>query len=134
MKILKKSFYHLFVILFIIMPFLVGAQSRPVTPPTTGTTQSTNISVNIPNPAEKAGNSIPALITTLLNNVVMPIAAVAVVIWIVYAGFTFVTAQGKESKISEAKSRLLWSLIGAGILLGAAAISKVVENTVKGLL
>lgn len=64
----------------------------------------------------------------------MPIAAVGVVVWIVWAGFTFVTAQGKPAEIEKAKSRLLWSLIGAGILLGAAGIAEVVKTTIEALI
>lgn len=64
----------------------------------------------------------------------MPIAAVAVVVWIIWAGFNFLMAQGNPAKIDQAKQRLLWSLIGAGILLGAAGISTVVQNTVRALI
>ncbi len=86
--------------------------------------------ITIPNPAPNAGSTLIQILVTLLNNVVMPVAAVLVVMYIVYAGFTFVTAQGNEKKIGEAKQRLLWALIGAGILLGATAISQVVVRTV----
>ena len=63
----------------------------------------------------------------------MPVAAVAVVIWIIWAGFQYLLAQGKPEALKKAHSQLLWSLIGAGVLLGAAAISKVVETTITGL-
>ena len=64
----------------------------------------------------------------------MPIAAVAVTMWIIWAGFQFLTAQGKPAEIQKAQQNLLWSLIGAGILLGAVAIARVVENTVRALM
>ena len=75
-----------------------------------------------------------SLISAILNNIVMPIAAVAVVLFIIFAGFKFVIAQGNEKKVTEAKQMLLWGLIGAGILLGAAGIAKVVQNTVNQLI
>ena len=90
------------------------------------------ININIPNPINSG--DLMSLITTLLRSVVMPIAAVLVVLYIIYAGFTFVTAQGKPGEIEKAKQRLLWSLIGAGILLGAVAISEVVERTVNTII
>ena len=71
------------------------------------------------------------VINAILNNIVMPIAAVVVVIYIIYAGFTYVTAQGKPAEIEKAHQRLLWALVGAGILLGAVGISAVVQSTVK---
>ena len=89
--------------------------------------------ITIPNPAPTAGGTLMQIIITLLNNVVMPVAAVLVVMYIIYAGFTFVTAQGNPKKIDEAKQRLLWALIGAGILLGAAGIASVVERTVRSI-
>ena len=99
---------------------------------------SSDTNINIPNPLNCAPGqdcrTLMGLLTILLNNVVMPIAAVAVVIWIIWAGFTYVMAQGNPTKVAVAHQRLLWSLIGAGILLGAAGISKVVELTVKGLI
>ncbi len=94
--------------------------------------------IRIQNPFNCGGNttncSIMTLISSILNGIVMPIAAVAVVMWIVWAGFGFLKAQGNPGEIEKAKQRLLWSLIGAGILLGAAGISSVVSNTVGQLI
>lgn len=124
----------------------VSGQPTPIppvttpTPTTAGNTSAgnTSIGVQIHNPLVSCGsgqpcNDLMGLIAVILNNIVMPIAAVAVVIWIVWAGFTFITAQGKPAEIEKARQRLLWSLIGAGILLGAAGISKVVQVTVNAL-
>ena len=92
---------------------------------------NTLISGGIPSPT--GDKDLMSLITKILNNILMPIAAVFVTIWIIYAGFKYVVAQGNPAKVSEAHKTLLWSLIGAGILLGAAGISKVVETTIKAL-
>ncbi|MFA5888993.1 MAG: TrbC/VirB2 family protein [Candidatus Paceibacterota bacterium] len=119
-NMLKKISIHVLLISLFILPVFVFADN-------------TSIPIRITNPF-KGGDSLSELITTVLNNVVMPIAAVVVVIWIVWAGFTFVMAQGNPKKIEEAQQRLLWSLIGAGILLGAAGISAVVQNTVGALI
>lgn len=56
----------------------------------------------------------------------MPIIALA----IIYSGFLFVFAQGNESKLKEAKNALLYSLIGAAILLGAWSIAILISETV----
>jgi hypothetical protein len=134
MKILKKIGIHLLLLSFLIIPLSLCAMNGPTAAPPAKTT---DIPVAIPNPFNCNGVkpcTLMTLITSILNKVVMPIAAVGVVMWIIYAGFTFVTAQGNAKKIEEAQQRLLWSLIGAGILLGAAAISAVVEKTVGALL
>jgi len=129
MKTFKNISIHLLVLSFFVIPVLVFAD--------TPTTNPTVIPIDIPNPFNCGGATpctLMTLITSILNNVVMPVAAVAVVIWIVWAGFTFLTAQGKPAEIEKAKGRLLWSLIGAGILLGAAGISSVVQNTIGALI
>ncbi len=89
--------------------------------------------IYIQNPTN-AGNDLMSVLSKLLSDVVMPIAAVLVVMYIIYAGFTFLTAQGKPAEIEKAKSRIFWALIGAGILLGASAIALFVKNTVEALM
>jgi hypothetical protein len=92
-----------------------------------------NITIKIPNPAG-SNNNLLAILKALLSNVVMPIGAVVVVMYIIYAGFTFVTAQGKPKEIEDAKKRLLWALVGAAVLLGAVAISAALCTTLKAVL
>ncbi len=117
--------------IIVLSPLVLLAQAMPGPSPTQP--GSTEIGVKIDNPFN-GGNDLMALIRAILSNIVMPIAAVAVVVWIVWAGFQFVLAQGKPAEIQKAKLNLLWSLVGAGILLGAAAISVVIENTVRALM
>jgi hypothetical protein len=134
MKIFKKISLHLLLLSLFIVPIFVMAQGADQTTP-----PPTTIKIGISNPfkcgvAEGQECTLMDLITALLNNVVMPIAAVGVVIWIIWAGFSYVMAQGNPAKIKEAHQRLLWSLIGAGILLGAAGISAVVQKTIEALI
>ena len=49
---------------------------------------------------------------------------------LVYVGFLFVAARGNEEKISSARSALVWTVVGGLILLGASAISAVIQATV----
>ena len=59
----------------------------------------------------------------------IPIVALAVV----YCGFLFVKARGKPEEITKAKDALLYTLIGAAILLGSWAIAQLISNTVLAL-
>jgi hypothetical protein len=61
------------------------------------------------------------------------IGTVVVTIMLVYCGFLFVVAQGNEEKIRDARSALVWTVIGALILLGAKVISSVIANTAGSL-
>lgn len=128
MKKFRKISIHLLVICLLVLPVFVYSGDTPTTPSNT-----TEVGVVISNPF-KGGSTLMELIVTIMNNIIMPIAAVAVVVFIVWAGFTFVLAQGKPAEIEKAKQRLLWSLVGAGILLGAAAIAAVVKSTVESLI
>ncbi len=117
-----------------ILPTLIFAQSPTNPGGTTGTTQNpVTIGATIKNPFN-GGNDLMTLIRTILSDIVMPIAAIAVVMWIIWAGFQFVLAQGNPGAIDKAKQNLLYSLIGGGILLGAVAISKVIQATVTALI
>lgn len=77
-------------------------------------------------------NSLPELVDVILKAVVR-IGSIVLVLALVYVGFLFVAAQGNEEKIRNARSALLWTLIGGLILLGASAISAVIGETVKNL-
>lgn len=62
--------------------------------------------------------------------VVLVIAYPIVVVAIVYTGFLFVTAGGNEAKLTKAKQALVWTLIGAMIVLGAFILAQAVQGTV----
>jgi hypothetical protein len=77
-------------------------------------------------------DSINGLVKTLLEGVLkigMPIIALA----IIYSGFLFVAARGNSEKLTKAKDALLYTLIGAAILLGSWAIAELLSNTVMEL-
>lgn len=128
-SIFKKTIFLSITLIILLVPFLVSAQN-----PIPG--GNTTVGLRIDNPFRCTGNecTLMGLIRAILNNIIMPIAAVAVTLWIVWAGFGFLTAQGNPAKLEVARRRLLWALIGAGILLGAAGISLVVQNTVGALI
>lgn len=75
-------------------------------------------------------DSLPEFIETITNSLVIPIGSVIVVMMIIWAGFLFVTAQGNESKLADAKKAFTYSIIGALILLGAWVIANALVGTV----
>ncbi len=77
-------------------------------------------------------DKISKLITKILEIVVqigLPLIALA----IVYTGFLFIKAQGNETQLTEAKKTLLWTVIGAGVILGAFVIQLAIEGTITEL-
>lgn len=78
------------------------------------------------------GTCLMNFLTSILK-LVIQIGAVIVVLMLVYVGFLFVVAQGNESKLTTAKNALLWTVIGALVLLGAQAIASGIQATVQAL-
>ena len=77
-------------------------------------------------------NTINAFIKVLLEGVLkigIPLVALA----IIYCGFLFVSARGNTEKLTKAKDALLYTLIGAAILLGSWAIARLLSETVISL-
>ena len=65
-----------------------------------------------------------------LLGIIMIILTPVVVLMIVYTGFSFIAAHGNPEKINDARKMLLWTSVGAGIILGAQVIRTVVFGTV----
>jgi cytochrome bd-type quinol oxidase subunit 2 len=68
-----------------------------------------------------------------LLEVFIMLGAIIVVFFIIYAGLQYVLARGDVKQIEQAHKTLLWTVVGAAILLGAQVISTVIQNTVKEL-
>lgn len=68
-----------------------------------------------------------------IADILLILAVPIIIIFIVYAGFLYVTAQGNSSKIQDAHRALLYALIGGAIILGAKVISAIIANTVNSI-
>ena len=77
-------------------------------------------------------DSLEQLLLDILDFVKI-IGGIVIMIMLVLVGFKFVAAQGNEEKIREARAMLLWTVIGALILLGASAIQAGISATVENL-
>lgn len=88
------------------------------------------INFQIDNPI-KANNfsEVVLAFARLLVTIGIPLAA----IFIVFAGFKFVSSRGDEKGITEAKKMLFWTLVGAAVIIGAYAIATAVVNFAKEL-
>lgn len=92
---------------------------------------SSAINVTLINPLN-AGTSLGSFLLNILQFVVY-IGGIIVVLMIVFVGYKFVAARGAPEKLSEAKEMLLWTVVGALILLGAEAIAQGICATVQAL-
>lgn len=73
--------------------------------------------------------SIEGLLVAILN-ILLVIAVPIIVFFIIFAGFSYVTAQGNPEKIKLASRSLTYALIGGVLILGAVALSEVIEGIV----
>lgn len=76
--------------------------------------------------------TIPDLLLAIVDLVFL-IGVPIIVIFIIYSGFLFVTAGDNETQIKKAKFVLMWTLLGALVLLGAKAIAAAVQATILTL-
>lgn len=117
--------YSLFLLL---NPLLVFAQDGGMQNPGSGGMQ--NPGSGFQNPLKY--RDIYSFLAAVLD-VLITIAFPILVLFIVYTGFLFVAAQGNETKLATAKKVLLWTIIGALLVLGAAVLSRAIQGTVKEL-
>lgn len=93
---------------------------------------NTGSNVKLVNPLGE-GTTLNSFLLNILSIVTGTIGPVIVILMLVYVGFLFVTAQGNSTKISAAREMLLWTVVGALILLGAKAIAISIKATVQAL-
>ena len=133
-SILKKIFN--FVPMFLLF-FMLFASYSLADGPTTSTgnsgpttdTGGISMKTSIDNPLGDNIKTIPDFIRVLIEAVLyigIPIVALA----IIYTGFLFVSAQGNSEKLTKAKKALVYTLIGAALLLGAFVIANAIQSTV----
>lgn len=127
----------LFVIAFLFFIFTptVFAQFQQSVPGVGGQTQvsvpGVGQNVTLINPL-RGGASLESFLLGILE-IIIQIGTIIVILMLVYVGYLFVAAQGREEKIREARDALLWTLIGALILLGSQAIAWGIKATVDAL-
>lgn len=74
-------------------------------------------------------NNLNGFIKHILEGAIkigIPIVALA----IIYSGFLYVTAMGNEEKLKSAHKAILYTLIGAVLLIGSWAIAQLISDTV----
>lgn len=117
-KISKYGFIVI-IILSILSPFIFA--SADVT-----------INTGINNPLRDDLNDIPSFIIEIIK-IVMTVGVPIVALAIIYSGFLFVKAQGNQKELETAKKAILYTLIGAVLLLGAFVISNAIKTTVDDI-
>lgn len=71
-----------------------------------------------------------AAVTKTAVQVLMPFIVLA----FIYSGFLFVKAQGNVEELQKAKTAIIYSMVGAFILLGAWGFAQIIGQTVSTLI
>lgn len=128
LKIKNNFFGILLAIALMFAPMvLLAAQGNPNS---AGGSNTCDPATEICNPITQ--DTIQDFLLDMLQGIIkilIPVIALA----IIYAGFLFVTARGNPQELNKAKSALLYSVIGAAILLGAWALAQLISETVLQL-
>ena len=99
----------------------------------TGTGSDITLDFQLKNPLAGSGvNTITDFVKRLLD-IVLTIGVPIIAVFIILAGFQFVTARGNPAKIDKAKENLFGVMIGAAILLGAWVLANALGETVNEL-
>lgn len=120
-KIIKYIKWNIVPIMFITPVHLMYAQANP----------GSGARATLQSPLGGVAN-LNDLIEKILK-VVVDIGTPIAVLFIIYAGFLFVTAQGNETKITKAKNAFTWAIIGTAVLLGAWVLALAIEGTIGNL-
>lgn len=78
-------------------------------------------------------DTLDSLIVKILDTVLL-IGVPILTVMIILTGFDFVMAQGNSDKLTKAKEKLLYTVIGGFVLLGAFVIAESVQGTVTDIL
>ena len=81
----------------------------------------------------RGGDSLFALLRTIIDKIILPSGGVLAVLAFIYSGFLYVTAQGDTKKIETAHKALLYTAIGTAILLGSWVLANVICRTIGQL-
>lgn len=76
--------------------------------------------------------SIEELLLKIID-IILVFVLPLIILYIMYAGYLFVSAAGNTEQISTAKTALLWAVVGGVIVLGAKIILEVIKGTVSAL-
>lgn len=91
--------------------------------------------LSLVNPLAAAGlDSIPAVVSVLVKDIVIPIAVPFLGLSIIYTGFLFVQARGNKDKLEKAKEALKYTLIGGALILGAYVIATALQSTISQII
>ena len=125
-KINVTRFLFNALVVFLMAVYFLGV---PGTSHAAGATDKV-LKVTLENPIK--ASTFQAFINSVLTGVMILLTPVIVLMFI-WTGFLFVKAQGNAEDLTTAKKSLMFTIIGAALVLGAKGLSSVLLATFKDL-
>jgi len=120
-KKIKNSFYLLFLVAILILPYFVFAQSAALNKLEKVQSSSGYKTATEYTAAEMAGDIVKVLFSLL---------GIIFTVLILYGGYNWMVAAGDNSKVDKAKSTIQRAIIGLIITAGAYAIGQLVVGVI----
>lgn len=121
---------HYFVGTIVLVPTLALAQN----PPASGGGDTTK--TTLANPLGAGGDpidNIGELFGDILTEIIIPVSIALGIVFIIWAGFNFILAQGNPDKLKGARGRLFATIIGVTIIISAQILLDILLATVTEL-
>lgn len=77
------------------------------------------------------GVTVEQVIVRVLEGLII-LATPIITLMIIYSGFLYVTARGNAEQIKRASAALTYAIIGGILVIGAVAVTGIIEETVSG--
>ena len=119
MKFLKEKLAVIFFVLLFVIPPVFSFAVDDVT-----------ITTKIDNPL--SATSLFCFLKDILD-VFLTVGIIIAVLFMVYAGFLFVTGRGNETQLGTAKKAFLGAVIGTAIIMGVWVIAQAIVGTVNAI-
>ncbi len=66
-----------------------------------------------------------------VRDFLLAVGLVLIIIFLVLSGIKFLTSRGNESQVEEARKMLIWSIVGAIVLIGAFVILQMIIGILR---
>ena len=126
-----KNIYHKITagasVLPLLLPFAASAQGTGTTGLSGAQGQLGGIGSQLGGVNAQGAAALPVLIGKLIN-AFLGVLGIILVVYLVWAGFLWMTASGEEEKVKRAKAMIQQAVIGMVIVIAAYAIASFVIN------
>lgn len=130
MKLVRNIFLTIIVGTYELAFFSSAALAQNLgAPPGNTPAAGSGLSYSLKNPISDFPD-LQSLVVAIIN-VIIIIATPIVIFFIIFAGFSYVTARGNPAKIQEATRSLTYAVIGGVLIIGAFAIAEIIKNLVN---